>query len=570
MDYGVVWFKRDFRVVDHAALAAAARRGPVLPCAWSSPRCGHSPMRQPSTTTSCSKARASCMPNCAASAGRLHLVVGDMPAVLDRLQALAPFSTLYSHEETGNGASYARDRAVARWCREHGVRWHEFPQFSGVVRQLADRDRWQPAWRHMSAHRRSAARARLRPLPWPAERAPAAASLGLPAVEPALRQRGGREAALACLHDFLDVRSGQYRGGISSPLSAPTACSRLSPYLAWGQLSLREVVQATRERIACVPEGDRRRAGLSAFVSRLYWHCHFIQKLESEPALEFENLHRGYDGLREHDWNPAHFEALVAGRTGWPLVDACVAMLRETGWINFRMRAMLVSVAAYPLWLHWRPVGLWLARQFLDYEPGIHWSQLQMQSGTTGINTTRVYNLIKQARDHDAQGRFVRRWLPPCAACRTPGCSNPGACHRTCRRAAACASARTSRRRRSNSSPPPARPSPACMRCAPGPRCVRPKPRSSSVTVRASDRRRAAGRPAPPGNCNSSSEEPPCMRKKSDLPTKRCACCWTPLRLAQALGEGLGRGALLLRALPSRASHGSARRGGGLKWLCAR
>jgi deoxyribodipyrimidine photo-lyase len=76
------------------------------------------------------------------------------------------------------------------------------------------------------------------------------------------------------------------------------------------------------------------------------------------------------------------------------------------------MRAMLVSVAAYPLWLDWRPVGQWLATQFLDYEPGIHWSQLQMQSGTTGINTTRVYNPVKQAQDHDPKGIFVRRWLP--------------------------------------------------------------------------------------------------------------------------------------------------------------
>ena len=227
------------------------------------------------------------------------------------------------------------------------------------------------------------------------------------------RQRGGRLLALATLHSFLNARSIGYRGAISSPLSAPDACSRLSVYLAFGCISMREVVQATRAKMESLPpQANRHRAGLSAFISRLHWHCHFIQKLESEPEIEWRNMHPGYDGLREHEFNQQHFQALQNAETGWPMVDACVIMLNDTGWLNFRMRAMLVSVAAYPLWLHWRPVGEWLATQFLDYEPGIHWSQLQMQSGTTGINTTRVYNPIKQAQDHDPQGHFVKRWLP--------------------------------------------------------------------------------------------------------------------------------------------------------------
>ncbi|MGI9154659.1 MAG: FAD-binding domain-containing protein, partial [Rubrivivax sp.] len=105
-------------------------------------------------------------------------------------------------------------------------------------------------------------------------------------------------------------------------------------------------------------------------------------------------------------------EAWRAGMTGFPMVDACMRSLNATGWLNFRMRAMLVSFAAYHLWLHWREPGIHLARQFLDFEPGIHWSQMQMQSGTTGINTLRIYSPTKQLQDHDPQGVFVRRWVP--------------------------------------------------------------------------------------------------------------------------------------------------------------
>jgi deoxyribodipyrimidine photo-lyase len=180
---------------------------------------------------------------------------------------------------------------------------------------------------------------------------------------------------------------------------------------------MRSVHQATEARIADC--GDRELAwALRGFASRLRWHCHFMQKLEDEPSIEWRNLAPSVDGMRAGDGvslDTVHTERLQAwceGRTGYPMVDACMRQLRATGWLNFRMRAMLVSFAAYHLWLHWRETGLFLARQFLDFEPGIHWSQMQMQSGTTGINTLRIYSPAKQARDHDPEGRYVAQWVP--------------------------------------------------------------------------------------------------------------------------------------------------------------
>lgn len=419
MTYGIVWFKRDLRLHDHLALYTAVNSGPVLclyvvePSLWTQADAAN--QHYQFLLESLRELYAALRKN----GGLLHILTGEVTEVFAHIFAHQPFSAIYSHEETGNNATYQRDKALGRWCRTQQIEWHEFAQF-GVVRRLQNRDDWQARW---NAHND------LPCLPLPPLSAenfiqltpalalprlpPSVQELHLDPYDPPERQRGGRQNGLMILDSFLRERSYQYRGGISSPLSAPTACSRLSPYLAFGCLSLREVVHATRQKLAELPvTADRQKKGLDAFISRLYWHCHFIQKLESEPEIEYRNMHRGYDGLREQEWNQAHFDALVSARTGWPLVDACVTMLRQTGWLNFRMRAMLVSVAAYPLWLDWRPVGHWLARQFLDYEPGIHWSQMQMQSGTTGTNVPRIYNPIKQASDHDPHGHFVRRWLP--------------------------------------------------------------------------------------------------------------------------------------------------------------
>lgn len=405
----VVWFKRDLRIIDHAPLLEASRRGPVLPLYIIEPSLLAAEDYDPSHWTFTSACLRELREAFALIGQPLVVRVGEALQVLQQLHDEHRFSRIWSHEETGNAITYQRDIAVGRWARANGIEWNETPN-GGVIRRLKTRNGWAQKWEARMAAPVIETPTHLPRIPIEPGPIFTLRDLNLGTDRRTGAQPGGIKAAHNLLDSFLEHRGHRYHYEMSSPLTAEESCSRLSPYFAYGTISTRTVVHKLRSHIASTTDPTQRRA-LSAFDARLHWRDHFMQKLEDEPAIEYHNFVRGFDGMRENDHNPERFAAWAEGRTGYPMIDACMRCLHETGWINFRMRAMLVSFAAYHLWLHWRPVGLHLAKLFVDYEPGIHWSQCQMQSGTTGINTLRIYNPIKQAEDHDPQGLFISRWI---------------------------------------------------------------------------------------------------------------------------------------------------------------
>jgi len=326
-----------------------------------------------------------------------------------------------AHEETGNWETFQRDKKVLSYCKSSAIEIIEYPT-NWVVRRLWNRDNWNKIWIQRMSKNIFKAKQIQNTIEVPVELCDISKTTKEKYLEYFKTHKNTKlqtwweSEGLKILEDFLENRSPKYMYNISKPFESQSWCSRLSPYITYGCLSIKMIIQATENRRQELKEiwsdgAKSHRKSLQYFISRLHWQSHFIQKLEDEPEMQFRNLNRDFDNIRQKT-NTTLIEKVFSSQTGIPYIDALIRQLQQTGWCNFRSRAILVSFLCNTCLQPWQAVAPRIACLFTDYEPGIHYPQFQMQAGTTGINTIRIYNPVYNWKKKDPEWKFIYHFMP--------------------------------------------------------------------------------------------------------------------------------------------------------------
>ena len=397
----LVWHRDDLRPSDNAALAAAATDGRAHPVFVFDPHFYESPAVCDSRIAFLHESLRELDAAYGERGGTLTYRHGDPREVLTTLLDGTAIDRIYLNATTTTGYARERDEAI--------VEWQAVSLFDddAIVREGPSRADWQSqaeAYFERSPHD---------PPDTVGSMLDAGPTLGEISarydLSPAKQRqyRGGCESAQRRLDAFTDS-IGDYIGGISAPAEAERRTSHLSAYLKFGCLSPRQAHQYVQHN------GDHARA-VELFTSRLFWNRHFTQKLADDPAARYRAVNPVFRGMNRETHDPELARAWKAGETGFPMVDASMRALRETGWLNFRMRAMCASFFTYILRCWWKVGADWFYRHLIDADPAINYQQWQMQSGLVGVHPLRIYNPRKQVRENDPDGEYINTYVPELA-----------------------------------------------------------------------------------------------------------------------------------------------------------
>jgi len=399
-ELNILWFKKDLRIYDNEALIESFQNRDIIPIYIIEKELWMQKTHSDRQWQFCKECLIDLRKSLKEIGQPLIVRTGEVIEIFEEISHNFNIKGIYSHQETGDYYTYQRDQEVRKWASKKKIIWKEYLQFS-VFRGNLDRNNWSKKWKKNTERKLFIKPKKINPIAIEIGVIPKDEYFGFKDDSCKGRLIGGRENGLLRMEYFFNKKLNYYSKEISSPEKSFDSCSRLSPFISWGCISLKEIFHKAN---------SYQNNSSKMLKSRLTWHCHFIQKLESEPELEFKEFHPYFHKIRKKD--NILLQLWSEGRTGFPFVDACMRSLNFNGWLNFRMRAMLMSFASYNLWIPWQESGSVLASKFIDYEPGIHWNQCQMQSGTTSININRIYNPIKQGKDHDPKGNFIRKWVP--------------------------------------------------------------------------------------------------------------------------------------------------------------
>jgi deoxyribodipyrimidine photo-lyase len=419
----LVWFRLDLRLADNPALMAAAARGPVAPVfVWAPDE--EAPWQPGAASRWWLRHALDALQRELAKKGS-RLIVREGPT-LDTLRAIA--------REMGAGAVYwnrrhepalaARERAVERGLAADGV---ETRHFNGALlvepEAIATKDGkpfqvFTPFWnaaRQREIDAPCATPARLRaPGEWPAS-LPLESLRLLPEPDWAGGLRAtwtpGAAGARAELGRFLEEAAGDYAEGRDRP--AVRGTSRLSPHLHFGEVSPREALQAVQDFAAAEPRAGK---GAESFIRQLYWRefaHHLLHHFPHTPDQPLRETFRRFPWRRD----AKAMGAWQRGRTGYPLVDAGMRELWQTGWMHNRVRMNAASFLVKHLLLPWQAGARWFWDTLVDADLAnntLGW-QWAAGCGADAAPYFRVFNPVLQSRKFDPDGAYLRAYVPEIA-----------------------------------------------------------------------------------------------------------------------------------------------------------